>query len=460
MKKYAYPRLRNLCCLIALFLLAAPPGFGRSVEAMFHPYDPTLKRIASWFMDSRESIDIAMYSLDFSSENPIVAALQSPELQDRIKSGRLKIRMIYEGYSGRANALEMAQNLEALGVDVRFLASGRKVHHKFAIFDYEQDSRRLVSGSANWSMASYENYDENLLFIKDEPGLIRDFQGEFDKLWSASEEVGLPLVGDIQHPLLTSESAPIKAFFNSNNFTFSGLSLSKAEEGEGYTITRAIVKAIDDAKDSLKIATTRIQLRPVYDALLRAASRGLKIQIIVNLDQYAYEDLRKDWMLSPCVDAYEESCSLGIDFSYYLSEGTYPGKDMVSLRIKFTDIDVEAFLGKQMHAKYLIADDRYVLSGSFNWSVSGEYQHLENLIVFDGWEFSAALQGFLFDFYRIFERGRSFYSSFSSRLDQAFVDGQKIECRFAPMSLTFSEIDYLLAAGKRHGAVLKDACLY
>lgn len=445
---------------LCVFSLFAPPGFGRSIEALFHPFDPSLERISAWIKGSDASIDIAMYSLDFSSTNPVIEALQSPIVQRKVQAGTLKIRMIYEGYGGRDNALAMSRELEELGIDVRFLASGRKVHHKFAVFDYGQDLSRLVSGSANWSMTSYRNYNESVLFIENEAALIQAFQREFNLLWDASEKVGEDLLGDFHQeiePILEQEGA--KALFNSSNFIFAGLSLAKNDEAEGYTLTREIVRSIDQAQNSIKIATTRIQLRAVYDALTRAAARGLIIQIVVNMDQYAFKDQRSDWTLSLCPDPYERSCSIGINSSFFLSEWDFPGKERISLRIKFTDLDPGAFLSKQMHSKYIVVDDRFILSGSFNWSYSGEYNHLENLISFDGTEYPDAGRAFLLDFQRLYELGRAHYLPLLSRLEQAFIDGQKIDCRFEPMSLTFSEIDYLLDTGVRHHAALHDACL-
>ena len=64
------------------------------LSALFHPVDPTLEKIAELVKGPYSRIDIAMYNMESTSKSPVVAALASAKVQQRIKSGKLKIRVM------------------------------------------------------------------------------------------------------------------------------------------------------------------------------------------------------------------------------------------------------------------------------------------------------------------------------------------------------------------------------
>ena len=68
------------------------------VTVLFHPVDPSLQIIAKELQKARTNIDIAMYSMDVSQESPVIQTLASQEMQDKIRSGTLRVRAIFEGY--------------------------------------------------------------------------------------------------------------------------------------------------------------------------------------------------------------------------------------------------------------------------------------------------------------------------------------------------------------------------
>ena len=429
------------------------------IEALFHPYDPTLSKIAAEITSAKESIDIAMYNLDSYHSNPVVKALSSQTVQDRIDAGDLKIRMIYEGYSGYKAAYEKSLFFESLGVDVRWLASSKKVHHKFALMDAHLPHGMLVSGSANWSLNSRNNYNENILFIKESPAIFQNFKNEFELLWEASQEFGFKddyFAFGNDFNLWNADV--LSAHFNSDNFVFDGHKVSKNKAAPGYTLTRLVSKAIDEANDSLKIATTRIMLRPIYNAIVKAAKRGVQIEMIVSMEQYSYEKIRQNWTLTPCESPYAKSCSTSINFAHFLDIADFAGSENIRVRLKFYNFNPRAFLSQQMHSKYMIVDNRKIYSGSFNWSYSAEYYNFANVIVIDGKVFPKPLASFQEDFHRIYNLGRMEFNHFRSNLDKALANGSTIDCRFLPASLSYDEIDSFLSMGVKHGKPLKDGC--
>ena len=430
-----------------------------NVTAMFHPVDPSLDLIASEILKPHTNIDIAMYSLDTTAASPVMAALSSDLVQSRIRDGALKIRLIFEGYATLADATARSQALENVHVDVRWFSSARKVHHKFATMDSSSDDATLITGSANWSLSSMNNYDEAILVTHGKPGIATAFQKEFNLLWTMSTEFGETINSDAFPAGEDSVEAGISVAFNSANYTTETGRLTMIMP-KAWTLTHAIVDEIDNAQTSLDIATTRIVLRPVYNAILRAAARGVEINILVNQDEYELPNSRIGLELPACPDEFETSCSVGTAFPWFLTSLAYPGKENVSVRVKFFSLNTHVTLAKQMHAKYLIADGLRVASGSFNWSASSEYEHMENVVKIDGAVFQSVVAKFLRNHANIFAQGRDQYQPYVSRIEAAIVSGGQTDCKFAPMALTFQEIDYLLASGQRAAnKPFKDACL-
>jgi phosphatidylserine/phosphatidylglycerophosphate/cardiolipin synthase-like enzyme len=428
------------------------------VSVLFHPVDPSLQIIAKELQSARQNIDIAMYSMDVTPESPVMQTLSSADMQSRIRSGALRIRVIFEGYGSDEDNKTRSEALEKLGVDVRWFSSNRKVHHKFAAIDAGSADAAVITGSANWSLGSMKNYDEAILVLRAYPGVTMAYQKEFNLLWGLSDEFGATRFPETHPTANIAMESGVKPLFNSANFAISGKRISVIEP-KLWTLTRSLVAAIDASKSSIKIATTRIVLRPVYNALLRAAARGVKIDILVNQDEYEVPNIRKKAVLSDCANEYDEKCSTSTDFPWFLDSVQYPGKENVKVRIKFFSLNTQITLAKQMHAKYIIIDEERVQSGSFNWSTSAEYNHIENVVNLENSNFGSVISAFEDNHRRVFNQGRDQYEGYISRIENAIKTGVKTDCGFYPMALTFSEIDYLLDSGQRAGnKPFREAC--
>ncbi len=414
------------------------------VEVLFHPYDDTMSKISEHFQAASESIDMALYNIDDKKSNPVIKAIQSEAIQSKIKSGELKIRLLFEGYMSKDENKQKMVNLEAMGVDVKYLGIGKKMHHKFATIDAYTSSPVLITGSANWSMMSQRNYNENTLFFQDQPGITLNFQKEFELLWGEAKEIGQKntyksLLSDYDKSL----ESGISVDFNTDNFKLTDRGFRKSKD-TSYVLTKEIVAAIDRAQRRVRIATTRLKLRPVYEAILRAADRGVQVQIIVTQGEYLPLFVNKK--MKACQNIFDKKCSTSQNFAQFLIKEDYVGKDNVEVRVKLFDLrrDNLINIAKQMHSKYMIVDDEEVLTGSFNWSYSAEYNHFENLVKMEASYFDV-LDSFLGDFEYMWDMGREEYDSVYDRL----TGESKFKCRFAPMALTFSEVDQLVRKAKQ-----------
>lgn len=380
------------------------------IQVLFHPHDPTLEAIAGCISDAKSTIDIAMYNMDTTSASPVMQILQSPEVQKRIRSGELKIRMILELYGTPDENAKKRQVVEDLGIDVRDLGKSVKVHHKFAVIDAGGDLDRVITGSANWSLSSYRNYNENILFFTQEPEATSRYQYEFNRLWAASKEFGANLGhSDVEVPNY-QEQNDIEIYFNSPK------TIDKTSQETSY-ITGEIVRLIDSAQDHIEIATTRIRLTPVMTAMLRAAQRGVKIQALISQDDFM---------------------DLGRRAKYLLNNKN------IELRIKFYNLNVGAYITYQMHNKFMIVDGQTILTGSFNWSDSSENKHIENVIELSGKAAQSVLPNYAQEFATLWDLGRDEYAP----LLKALQAGQHPACAIPQMALSQAEIRQLLNLGR------------
>jgi phosphatidylserine/phosphatidylglycerophosphate/cardiolipin synthase-like enzyme len=379
------------------------------VEVLFHPHDPTLEKIATWIEEAQQHVDIAIYNMDTTDGSPVIKTLKSEAVRNRIESGELQIRVVFEGYGTDAeNAVKM-QALEDLGLDVRYLDRSVKVHHKFAAIDTGLEKERVISGSANWSLSSYRNYNENILFFDEEPEASDRFQAEFNLLWDHSKTFGHELELN-NRDAGTRDQKDLDIHFN----TPKRLRVDKNHP----LLTDQIVRAIESATSTIDIASTRIRLIPILEAISSAADRGVKIRIVISQDDF--RDLSK--------------------------RASYLEKDGIELRVKFYNLKPGEFLTHQMHNKFLVVDGESVMTGSFNWSESAEKNHIENLVEFNGRLGKAMATAFTTEFESIWEMGRDKLSSLKSRLAGIKRTGQTPKCAFAPTTMELAEIRSLLRA--------------
>ena len=348
--------------------------------------------------------------------------------------------------------------LEELGIDVRHLRSGRKMHHKFIIIDHNSPNTQLVTGSANFSMMSQAKFSESLLFFESEPGMSDLFQEQFNLLWDNSTEVGHAIEHTIREPKGLQPEPGFDVFFNSENFVIENGKVRKDSKAEGFHLTRQIVELIDSAEETIEIASTRIKLRPIHNAIVRAAERGVKVHIVVTMGEYEYKSRRRKLKIADCENEYNKTCSTSQNFYIYLSRENFEGSKNVDVRLKYFNIRKAAYLGQQMHSKYIIVDGEHLLTGSFNWSYSAEYNHIENLVYVDGQVHPQILKDYRSDFQHLWRMNRENYDSFIDEVESAVSNRSKINCGFKPMALSYSEIDHMLNSGRRVGGSLKGIC--
>jgi cardiolipin hydrolase len=70
------------------------------------------------------------------------------------------------------------KRLSGEDITIRIDNTSNHMHHKFMIVD----DRVLINGSYNWTRSA-ANFNQENIIVTHEPGLVKLFQQEFDKLW-------------------------------------------------------------------------------------------------------------------------------------------------------------------------------------------------------------------------------------------------------------------------------------
>ena len=109
--------------------------------------------------------------------------------------------------------------------------------------------------------------------------------------------------------------------------------------------TAAIVKAIDEAKTSIRVQAYGFTSRPILDALVNARRRGVDVQVILDKSNRTARFSLLDALLQAGIPVFIDRCS-GI-----------------------------------AHCKVMVIDKAVVITGSFNFTQAAEQRNVENVLV-------------------------------------------------------------------------------
>lgn len=392
-----------------------------SVAALFSPNGGIKKTIQQELSLAKDHVDIAMYSF---SDAALVAQVKS------LAEAGIKVRLILD--SANKNKDKSAA-FEAAGIDLRYVSF--VMHHKFALVDGPQnggDTRKatLMSGSYNWASSAEYAYDEDFLVYKSEPAIILAYQAEFNALWNKAKDFG-----EAAPPSTEFEEfeAPVSnALFTSANFEAvkrgGSWSFRTAVALEDGVAGKSVIELIDSAETSVQVAQAHFRRRDFYEALLRALERGVKVEIVLDAQEFD-------------ADKVEE---LAVDDRTHLDEDL--AAKGASVKYKSYSRFWNYATAKQMHSKYLLVDGTTVLTGSFNWSENSELKTFENLVRLEEDSVARAYEN---NFTKIFSYQKG---GFKALLESVKASSGQGPCSFAPISLSASEIL------KLRGAYAQGAC--
>lgn len=331
----------SLALVAALVAGLAPHAEAQwTPQPFFSPNGGGAQATANLIDEAQESIDVAMYSI--STSGPIWEALK------RAVQRGVKVRMVLDNAT-RAAARSKVEALRGIGVHVYGVT--RTMHQKFALIDARVSYRRkLVNGSANWSLGAENSYSENTVIYPRHYHLFHAFQEEFNRLLDVARPVTPGAADHMQRVSLTTPSANVRrserAYFSSTN------------DGGSSIVADEIIRVMRTARRSIYIDVAHFNSRSIADALidLRHQNPQLDIEVMVDLGEYADSKSRATEL---------EAAGIEVRYKTYSLAWLHPRSQL-------------------QHHKTLIVDERDVVTGSYNWSDTAENSNYENVISIQG----------------------------------------------------------------------------
>ncbi|MBI2386895.1 MAG: DUF1669 domain-containing protein [Elusimicrobia bacterium] len=333
---------------------------------IFNPGELFEDSIAAAIDASKTAVDAAAFVI---TSRKIIDALERA-----VKRG-VKVRLVADKSQTQHEHVQLFLGwLQRRGIQVRILGGpngeesdyplAEKMHNKYFIFDGELVETGSGNASKNAGIANFENAN----FIDDKTDVAafaKTFQHMFDiaETAPAYPEGEVPTDAQMRENALEPRGPPPapepghdplpparRVAFNGVDFPASAIRPHEPIEAE-------LVKQIDAAAKTLRIAMYEFNMESVWDALHRAKKRGVKIEVVLDRSHVyttGYED-----------------------------DGVTPRKpkQMIVDLIKegFDVLLLKGRLGGIMHNKFIIADDGLVSMGSFNYTRQSEEDHYENV---------------------------------------------------------------------------------
>ena len=325
----------------------------QSVQAAFSPRGESLQAILNELRQARSRVDVAMFYL--SNEN-LVDALCYLSFRRGVT-----VRLFLDKDMAHPARRAMLERLTAAGVQVLLdEEASRKSHLKCAVID----DLTVISGAANWTQDSFAQNFEDSVIVKSETlakkyrAFLDSKASEFAPFYSSEgitrkqlattlrvfpDGAGKPAASSIRgggtldelnapRPQTFSDVASVRAF------------LSPDDPGIEQTL-----QLIDEIGEDIQIAMFFISSEAVIERLMQLTTvRTRSMSLIVG----------GDVMGPSSATAYRRLVQAGIPISYDQSKGL-------------------------MHFKTTVINDRYVVTGSANWSESAGQRNFEDILIFD-----------------------------------------------------------------------------
>ena len=313
----------------------------------FRPNEPVETHIVHAVESSRKSIQIALY--EFTSRAILKALLAARKrgvkieivLDDTSVNPRNEPDAEYNRYRS-----EQIWALLRHGLDVTVIGRPTKYginHHKFAVFD----GKMAEFGSYNWTYTSEDNHYENVLFSTDV-----DRVKAYQAAWAHLRALSVSVAESATHEWPLDVPAPPSD--SRKRISFNGTRLPAWVFNPGSEFEDSIAAAIDASKVSIDAAQFVLESRRIADALTRALARGVKVRVVADRSQAAYDHV-------------------GIFLGWLARRGA-------AIRtLSGPNGEGSAHpLAEKMHDKYFVFDGKLVETGSGNATTNAGINNFEN----------------------------------------------------------------------------------
>lgn len=318
------------------------------------------KTLADLIDTTSDTLDITLYGW---GENPEIE-----EALERAKSRNVKIRIVYDKrtdvnyYPETDKLIEKFENTRSDENPFQKSLTAMLMHNKFII----SDNQTVLTGSMNFSNTDLSGFNANNVIIIQSENLAKYFTREFEQMYSGKFHT------DKKH------------FDEDNSFNVGNVNIKVYFSPQDKTIEKAIIPLINDAQKYIYIPIFVITHKQMTDALLQAQKRGVDVRIIL------------------------DATSIRARHSTH----SYLRKSGIKLK-------TENYAGK-IHTKSMIIDDKYVITGSMNFSNSGENKNDENCLIIESPEIAHFYKGY-FEF--LWKKIPDYYLTHTARPESRYSIG-------------------------------------
>ncbi|MBR1754780.1 phosphatidylserine/phosphatidylglycerophosphate/cardiolipin synthase family protein [bacterium] len=261
-----------------------------------------------------------------SSKNSIDFAIygytKNSVIEHALKSAQargVKIRFVFDTTPKNTNIYPDTLYFASIFKDNNHDTTGAIMHNKFFIFD----DKTVLTGSANLSNSDMSGFNSNAVIVINSPDVAKVYKSEFEQMYN----------GKFHEQ---------KSIVEKNNFSNLRVYFSPADK----VITKEIIPLINGAKKYIYIPTFVITHENFAQSLIAAKKRGVDVRIILD------------------------------------STNTKNPSKLEILRAAKIPVKTENYAGK-LHSKSIIIDDKYLVIGSMNFSMSGENKNDENAVIIE-----------------------------------------------------------------------------
>lgn len=281
------------------------------------------KALLNEINNSNQTIDIAIYGWDMI-----------PDLYNALAAAHnrgVKIRIVFDRsynnddyYKETLTILKVADKYNSDYRQNNSSFTNQLMHNKFFIFD----NSKVFTGSMNISSTGTSGFNSNAVVIIDSKDAAKLYTYEFEqmlsgKFHSEKQKPNIPNSFTIGKDKLSIYFSPYDKTFN------------------------YIVPLINKAQKYIYIPAFLITHNELSNALINAKNRGVDVKIIIDAN----------------------------------STSTRNTKHAI-LRQNNVPLKTENYAGR-MHSKSIIIDDKYLITGSMNFSNSGENKNDENCLIIE-----------------------------------------------------------------------------
>ena len=321
---------------------------------------PFCKETVKLINNTNSTLDMAVYEWS-----------RIPEIEKAIENAKKKgvqIRIVYEVKENQPPREEMndflntIENKRSDEITENKKLTSMLMHNKFII----SDKKRLMTGSMNFSRTGFSGFNANNIVIIDSPALSEYYTKEFDQMYSGKfHTLKTPLDGE-------------------NTFIVGTTKISAYFSPQDKTVEKALVPLIENAQSYIYLPVFVITHKKLTQALIDAKNRGVDVKIILDATSVRSNHTTHE----------------------ILREAGIPLK-------------TENYAGK-IHNKSMIIDDKYVITGSMNFSNSGENRNDENCLVIENSDLAKFYKGW-FEF--IWKKIPETYLKYSVRPESRYSIG-------------------------------------